>query len=142
MNGNTINDKCIFCKIISGEVPSKILYSDEISVAFLDAFPASKGHCLIVPRKHYPTLLDIPETELKALIAIVQKIGSAAMKAAKADGFNVLQNNFPAAGQAIPHLHFHIVPRFKDDGKKLHLGSLKGEEEELKKLESEIKRHL
>ena|SRR3989344_3823900 len=126
-----VEAQCIFCQIISGQVPSKKLYEDECAFSFLDIYPSSKGHALVVSKNHYATLLDIPEIELKELIRIVQKIGAAVMKATSADGFNVIQNNYEAAGQVIHHLHFHIVPRFKDDGLRLNMGSKKGEEEEL-----------
>ncbi|MFH1390896.1 MAG: HIT family protein [Candidatus Diapherotrites archaeon] len=134
--------ECIFCKIGEGEIPAKKIYEDQNTIAFLDVFPAAKGHSLIIPKKHYATLLDIPEMELKEVIQIVQKIGAAVMKATQADGFNVLQNNKEAAGQVVPHLHFHIVPRFKGDGLKLTLGSKQSEENELAHWENQIKEHL
>ena len=80
--------------------------------------------------------------ELKEIIGVVQKVGAAAMLATKADGFNVVQNNREAAGQVVHHLHFHIIPRFKDDGLKMSLGSRKAEEEELKNWEALIKKHI
>tara|TARA_Y100000310_G_scaffold339531_1_gene432483 strand:+ start:3146 stop:3556 length:411 start_codon:yes stop_codon:yes gene_type:complete len=134
--------ECVFCKIGKGEITPKKIYEDQNIIAFLDIFPAAKGHSLVIPKKHYATLLDIPEMELKELIQIVQKVGAAVMKATQADGFNVLQNNKEAAGQAVPHLHFHIIPRFKDDGLKLALGSKQSEEKELVHWESLIKEHI
>ncbi|HLC92938.1 MAG TPA: HIT family protein [archaeon] len=133
---------CIFCKIISGQIPSKIVYEDETSIAFLDIYPSAKCHTLVIPKNHHATMLDIPEMELKEIIGVVQKVGAAAMLATKADGFNVVQNNREAAGQVVHHLHFHIIPRFKDDGLKMSLGSRKAEEEELKNWEALIKKHI
>ncbi len=135
-------DDCIFCKIAEGKIPSTRLYEDESALSFLDIYPASKGHCLVISKNHYATMLDIPEIELKELIRVVQKIGAAAMKATKADGFNVLQNNREAAGQVIHHIHFHIIPRFKGDGLKIAPGSRKGEEAELLAWQKQIKQHL
>jgi len=135
-------DNCIFCKISRGKIPAKKIYEDENTIAFLDIYPAAKGHSLVVPKKHYATLLDIPEMELKELMPAVQKIAAAVMKATNAEGFNIVQNNKEAAGQIVHHLHFHIVPRFKDDGLKLAFGSKQGEEEELKEWESKIKEHI
>ncbi|MCR4335543.1 MAG: HIT family protein [archaeon] len=134
--------ECIFCKIGSGEIPAKKIYEDQNTIAFLDIFPSAKGHSLVIPKKHYSTLLDIPEMELKELIQIVQKVGAGIMKATQADGFNILQNNKEAAGQIVPHLHFHIIPRFKDDCLKLSFGSKQGEEKELAHWESQIKKHI
>ncbi len=137
-----MDEDCLFCKIAKGEIPSKKLYEDEHSFSFLDIYPAGRGHALIIPKSHYVTLLDIPEMELKELIRIVQKIGAAAMKATNAEGFNVLQNNREAAGQVIQHLHFHVVPRFKNDGLKFQLGSRKAEEAELAEWEKRFKKHI
>ncbi len=137
-----MSDDCIFCKIIGKKIPSKILYEDEQVISFLDVYPSAKGHALVLPKNHYQTLLDIPDAELKEVVRIVQKIGAAAMKATKADGFNVVQNNMEAAGQVIHHLHFHVIPRFVNDSLKMHLGSRKAEEEELCEWEKRIKGHL
>ena len=137
-----MSDECIFCKISKKEIPSKILYEDDTSFAFLDVYPASKGHSLVIPKNHYSNLLEVPEMELKEVIVVVQKIGAAVMKATGADGFNVIQNNKEAAGQVVHHLHFHIIPRFKDDGLKLAFGSKEAKHEELAKWESEIKKHI
>jgi histidine triad (HIT) family protein len=135
-------ENCVFCKIVKGEIPATKLYEDELTLSFLDINPASKGHSLVIPKKHYPTMLDIPEMELAELIKAVQKIGAAAMKATKADGFNIIQNNKEAAGQVVQHLHFHVVPRFKNDGLKLSFGSKLADFNELQKWEKEYKKHL
>jgi histidine triad (HIT) family protein len=135
-------ENCVFCKIVKGEIPATKLYEDEIALSFLDINPASKGHSLVIPKKHYPTMLDIPEMELAEIIKTVQRIGAAAMKATKADGFNIIQNNKEAAGQVVHHLHFHVVPRFKNDGLKLSFGSKLADFNELQKWEKEYKKHL
>ncbi len=129
---------CIFCEIVKGKVPSSKLFENNTALAFLDIYPAAKGHSLIIPKKHYKTMLEIPETELKEVIRVTQKIGAAAMKATKADGFTVLQNNNEAAGQVVPHLHFHVVPRFKEDGLKMHFATNKAETEALKHWQKQI----
>ncbi len=105
-------ENCIFCKIINKEIPANIVYEDKHSFAFLDISPINHGHTLVIPKKHYETIQELPENILTNLIKTVQKIA----KAIEADGINIMQNNKPAAGQAVPHLHFHIIPRFKDDG--------------------------
>lgn len=110
--------ECLFCKIISGEIPGAKLYETDKIYAFLDINPVNRGHALVVPKEHYETLLDIPEPVNKELLESVKKISSAIEKAVGADGFNIMMNNRKAAGQLIPHAHMHIVPRFVQDGLK------------------------
>lgn len=105
---------CIFCKIIKKEVSASKLYEDKHAFAFLDISPANKGHTLVIPKKHYETIDKIPEKELGKVMNTVQKIAKALDKIS--DGVNIVQNNKSAAGQLVPHLHFHIIPRYKDDG--------------------------
>lgn len=137
-----MDENCIFCKIVSGQIPSTKIYEDENSLAFLDISPAANGHSLVISKKHYATLLDIPSTELKELILAVQKIGAATMKATNAQGFNVLQNNGAVSGQVIRHLHFHVIPRFENDSINLSLGSRKAGQAELAEWQKRIKKHL
>lgn len=109
-------EQCIFCKIVKGEIPSTKLYEDENVLSFLDIAPAAKGHAIVIPKKHYQTLLEMPHEELKSLAEAVQKVSAATMVALPGvEGFNVLQSNNEVAGQVIPHVHFHIIPRQKDD---------------------------
>ncbi len=107
---------CLFCKIIAGEVPSHKVYEDEDTMAFLDISPTNHGHTLVVPKKHFTNLEDVPEEELKKVIVTVKKVGQAIKQGLGVDGYNVCENNDPAAGQIIPHLHFHVIPRYPDDG--------------------------
>lgn len=108
---------CIFCKIIAkGEIPSTEVYEDDTVYAFLDINPVNLGHTLVIPKKHYENLFDIPDTELGILGTRVKKVAAAVKKALKADGINVSMNNGPAAGQVVPHAHIHIMPRYTDDG--------------------------
>lgn len=104
-------DDCVFCKIVKGEIPSARVYEDAAAVAFLDIQPFAKGHTLVVPRHHVATLAEMDPAELATLITIVQRIAAAVTRATGAQGFNLLQNNGACAGQTIPHVHFHIVPR-------------------------------
>jgi len=106
---------CIFCKIVSGEIPSSKIYEDEKVLAFLDINPANKGHCVVIPKEHYENIFDISDDALKEIIAAVKKTASAVNKAANCDGINILQNNNKAAGQLVSHIHFHIIPRFEND---------------------------
>ncbi|MFH0978834.1 MAG: HIT family protein [Candidatus Woesearchaeota archaeon] len=112
-----MND-CIFCKIAKGEAPSSRVFENEHVVAFLDLFPVNKGHTLIIPKQHFETILDIPEPLLKELASVLKKISIAVKKSTQADGISVSQSNFRAAGQVVPHFHFHVIPRFSTDGLK------------------------
>lgn len=111
-----VDDNCIFCKIIAGSIPCAKLYEDDNILAFLDVNPIAKGHSLIVPKGHYPTLLDLPESEGEVLLRAMRLVAAAVKNHCKADGFNCIQNNFSAAGQMVFHSHWHIIPRFNNDG--------------------------
>jgi len=110
---------CIFCKIIAGEIPSFKVYEDENSLAFLDIAPVNPGHTLIVPKKHYINMEEIPEDQLCQLAAVIKKIGKAVKDGLGAEGYNVTENNDPISGQIVPHLHFHVIPRRQGDGLRL-----------------------
>ena len=110
-----MNEDCIFCQIIEKRIPSKIVFEDESSLAFLDIFPISNGHTIIVPKKHYRNLEDIPEQELADIYKIVKKVAVLIHNKLKIDGYNILQNNFESAGQEINHFHVHVIPREKND---------------------------
>ena len=107
---------CIFCKIVAGEIPSEKVYEDGDVVAFVDINPTSRGHTLVIPKDHYANLLTTPEDVLKKTVAVLPKIAKAAVEATGSQGFNVLQSNSPCAGQVVPHVHFHVVPRNPGDG--------------------------
>ncbi|MBS3141517.1 HIT family protein [Candidatus Woesearchaeota archaeon] len=112
-----MND-CIFCKIANKEIPSLIVYEDTKTMAFLDISPINKGHVLVIPKKHFVNLLDVDKEYLNAVMQTSQKVTKAVKEAVNADGLNVSINNFKEAGQAVFHLHVHIIPRFKNDGLK------------------------
>jgi len=129
------DDKCIFCKIIEKSIPSKVLFENDKNLAFLDIFPVSKGHTIVIPKNHYENLEEIPNNELSELIKIVKKVSILLHKKLKVDGYNILQNNFRAAGQVINHFHVHIIPRSNEDGKfKLFIPKKQAKEEELNQI--------
>ncbi len=107
---------CIFCQIASGELPSYKVYEDEKTLAFLDITPVSPGHTLVVTKTHYQDLENIPEMELVNLIKVVKKVSQLLKDKLGFNGYNVTNNNGVLAGQTIPHLHFHIIPRHAGDG--------------------------
>src|SRR3989338_202225 len=110
---------CIFCRIISGDLPSYKLCEDDRVVAFLDAFPAVKGHTLVVPKAHASDLFASDPEDLKAVLRVVLDIAPKLQASLGADGINITTNKGEAAGQSVFHTHVHILPRFKDDGKSL-----------------------
>lgn len=110
---------CIFCKIVEGVLPSNKIYEDKNVLAFLDIAPVHPGHVLVIPKKHFANMEEIPENLLVDLIKIVKKIGLAVKKGLNYEGYNIQENNDPIAGQIVPHLHFHIIPRIEEDGLKL-----------------------
>ena len=105
---------CTFCAIAAGDIPATMVLRDDDVAAFLDARPVFKGHVLIVPRAHVPTLSDMPAAELGTLFAAVQRIARAVESGLGADGTFVAMNN--KVSQSVPHLHVHVVPRRKKDG--------------------------
>lgn len=109
---------CIFCKIISGEIPCSKVYEDDLFIAFLDIRPIRKGHTLIVPKKHFENLFDTPEEEARAIYQVTARVAAAVKEATGASGINVIQNNGADSGQEVFHSHLHIIPRKKDDGLK------------------------
>jgi histidine triad (HIT) family protein len=106
---------CIFCSIIAGREPSVQIHYENGFLVLMDKYPINPGHALVMPTKHYETLLQMPPAEVGKLYSLVPTIAKAIISAVKADGFNVGQNNGIAANQIVPHVHVHIVPRFHDD---------------------------
>lgn len=104
---------CLFCRIAAGEIPSVKVYETDSVLAFLDISPVEKGHTLVISKRvHSVTLLDTPPDVIAELTAAA-RIVAAAMLRAGFGGFNLCQNNFPDGGQAVPHIHFHVIPRAK-----------------------------
>ena len=112
----TAENKCIFCKIIAGELPADRVYEDEEAVAFLDLSPLFPGHVLVCPRKHAETLPDLPAATIAPLFGTVQLLSKAVQAAVEAEGTFVAMNN--VVSQSVPHLHVHVVPRCRKDGLK------------------------
>ncbi|MBN1216396.1 MAG: HIT family protein [Candidatus Lokiarchaeota archaeon] len=111
------DENCIFCKIIKKEIPSKIIFEDDKTLAFLDINPISEGHAIVIPKDHYETLEFLPDNELKCLYQTVKKVAKLIYEKLNPDGYNIIQNNYKAAGQVIDHFHVHIIPRESGDKK-------------------------
>lgn len=110
------SSSCTFCKVISGQVTARLVFEDEISLAFLDHRPVFPGHCLIIPRAHHETLTDLPQSLIEPFFKNVQLLTRSVEAAMKAEGTFVAMNN--RVSQSVPHLHAHVVPRRRKDGLK------------------------
>lgn len=132
--------ECIFCKIVSGTLPAARVYEDAETLAFMDIAPVVKGHTLVIPKEHHSDLLETPAPLLEKLIVTVQKIATAQLRGLKAEGVNVTQANGRLAGQVIPHIHFHVIPRFAQDGHSFNWKPRKYEsQEEMEQFAARIK---
>jgi len=106
---------CVFCKIVAGQIPASRVYEDEDTLAFMDIGPVTRGHTLVIPKKHYDPITETPPDVLATVIATVRKIARAQTTGLGAQGVNVTQANGALAGQVVPHLHFHVIPRSDQD---------------------------
>lgn len=109
------SDDCIFCKIIKGEIPSTKVYEDDLCLAFMDIFPVTEGHCLLIPKEHYTNMLDADPAVLEHLIVQLAKLDRQVAKVYEEAGILNTVANGRYAGQEVPHLHFHVIPRKKGD---------------------------
>ncbi len=109
-----MND-CIFCKIANGEIPSSTLYEDHDFRVILDMGPATKGHALLLPKKHYANLFELDDEIAGKTLKTAKRVAGRMKEALHADGFNLVQNNGEAAGQTVFHFHMHLIPRYEHD---------------------------
>jgi histidine triad (HIT) family protein len=138
----TINqEKTLFEKIIDGEIPCNKIYEDEHTFAFLDISPNVKGHTLVIPKKPYRNIYELPELEAGQLINSVKKVSIALKEILSADGINILMNNDESAGQIVFHAHIHVLPRFEGD-KGYHGVKYEYEEGETEKICEKVLKNL
>ena len=107
---------CIFCKIIAGEIPAKVIMQNEKAMALLDAFPLAPGHSLVIPKSHYAKVQEMSEQDAKALFELVWKLVGAVETGSEVNASTIAIHNGSEAGQEVPHVHAHIVPRKRGDG--------------------------
>ncbi len=107
---------CIFCKIVSGQIPSTKIYEDELVLAFLDISPITKGHTLVIPKIHYQSISTVPQETAGKITYLAGRIGVAFKRALDVDGFNLHLSDGTCAGQVVMHVHMHVVPRHPEDG--------------------------
>ena len=135
-------NECVFCKIVKEEIPSDKIYEDDNFFAFLDINPNNPGHTLVIPKNHYENIYNLPDEILKNIAPLIKKIAIAVKKGVNADGINIIMNNDIAAGQIVPHAHFHVIPRFADDGLRHWPRKSYSNKEEVAKTAGKIKKEL
>jgi len=111
-----MSEDCIFCRIVDGEIPSRTVYEDEHTLAFLDANPLAPGHTLVIPKAHHEQMNDLPPELAGAVGETLSRLVDPVERAAGAESSTVAFNNGEIAGQEVPHVHGHVIPRFEDDG--------------------------
>ena len=136
------NPSCIFCKIAAGTIPSVKLYEDVGTLAFMDINPANDGHCLIIPKAHFPDLFALAPEAFAEVGRTVIKIANAVQAALTPDGINLLQANGPGAGQSVFHFHIHVLPRRQHDGLSINWTPKLGDPARIVAIAENIRRHL
>lgn len=133
MRHESADPACIFCRIAAGEAPAHRVAEDERALAFMDLFPASEGHALVIPRAHAASLFEIGEADVRAVAALARRVALAQRAALAPDGVLAVQANGAAAGQTVWHYHVHLIPRRAGDPMTLH-GRSRGDDARLRAL--------
>ncbi|MBH1941026.1 HIT family protein [Mobilitalea sibirica] len=110
-----MQDNCIFCKIIAGDIPSATVYEDEDFKVIMDIFPAARGHVIVIPKKHAANLYELEEESASKALIVAKKVAKAMKAELGCEGLNLLQNNGEVAGQTVDHFHIHLIPRSEED---------------------------
>jgi histidine triad (HIT) family protein len=130
---------CLFCKIIAGEIPGQIIAEDDLTVTFMDINPATRGHALVVPRRHATDLLEIDPDDLAATVLAAQRLARRATERLGADGVNLINSCGSAAWQTVFHLHIHVIPRYQGDPLQLPWVPAPGDSDEISAAAQELK---
>ena len=133
-----LNEDCIFCKIIRGEIPSFKLYEDDLTYAFMDINPLNDGHALVIPKYHAENIYATPDEWFGPTMSTVRRIASAVNKVVQPEGINLLQAHGPGAKQSVFHLHMHVIPRYADDGAGMNWEMKHGDMDAIGKLAKQI----
>jgi len=136
-------EDCVFCKIVQGEIPSTKIYENDLVFVMMDIMPLSEGHILVLPKAHHETIFDMNEQLAGEIMKVVWKVANVLRKSVEPDGMNILQNNYAAAGQVVPHFHMHLIPRNQGDGLRLGRWNAKqADPNQLKTLAEELRQIL
>lgn len=114
------DSNCIFCQIVAGAQTSHRVYEDDLTLAFMDIYPATTGHALVVPKTHFASVLDISDESMRAVAGTARAVASAIHRAFEPDGMSIVQANGAAAGQTVLHYHLHLLPRATGQKLRLH----------------------
>lgn len=120
----SMKNECIFCKISKNEIKAEFIYENDNFFSIKDISPQIKGHSLIISKKHFKTILDMPNSLTSELIDCIKNTSFKVLKETDSDGFNLLNNNFKSAGQVINHIHFHLLPRKTGDNLSLEFKNI------------------
>ena len=138
----SLNTDCIFCKIIAGEIPATKIFESDSALAFMDISPIATGHCLVIPKNHYVTLDEMPASQAGEFLSALPAIIKAVQRATCCEGVNILQNNGKAAGQEVPHVHVHIIPRLPGEDFHFNWPAKSGDTAQITDLAQKIKAQL
>jgi len=130
---------CLFCKIVAGELPAQIVAEDELTVAFMDINPATRGHALVVPRRHTTNVLEIEPDDLAATVLAAQRLARLITERLDADGVNLLNSCGSVAWQTVFHLHVHVIPRYAGDPLRLPWTPAPGDPDEIAAAAAELR---
>lgn len=133
---------CLFCKIAKGEIPSTTIFEDDEFRVFLDIYPATKGHALIVTKEHYANIFELPPEVAGRLFQRATEIAGVLKEVLGLEAMNLLQNNGEIAGQTIFHFHLHLIPRYEGDGVKVGWDTTEADKDVHAQLQSKIKERL
>ncbi len=129
---------CIFCRIASGDVPADVVCENDLIIAFMDISPVAPGHLLVIPKRHSTDITGMTDDEIVAVARALRSLAPAAMAAVEAEGYNILNNRGRAAGQAVEHVHFHVIPRTSGDGRGYRWLTMEMPADERRRIASDI----
>ena len=132
-------EDCIFCKIVAGEIPAQRVDEDQHTIAFMDLSPWTRGHALVIPRRHSRNLYEIEHEDLDQTMEGAKRLALRARDALGCDGVNLINSCEPAAWQTVFHFHVHVIPRYEDDPLQLPGKPMEVDQEELQRVASEIR---
>jgi histidine triad (HIT) family protein len=135
-----VTENCVFCRIARGNAYASRIYEDKDVMAFLDARPVNEGHTLVISKKHYENVFEIPDEQLANVFKVAKKVAAAVMKSEKSEGIRILQNNGEAANQVIFHFHVHVIPEYEGQDRYRPRGT--PEQDELERVAAKIRRFI
>lgn len=131
---------CIFCQIVAEELPSQRVDEDELTIAFMDINPATRGHALVIPRRHAKDLIEIDAEDLQATVLAAQRLARTMRERLEPDGINLLNSCGPAAWQTVFHFHIHVIPRYAGDPLRLPWTPGPGDADEIAATAEQLRR--